>query len=228
MILSCPDCATRFLVNEALLEPHGRKVKCAKCQHVWFQEPPAQEESINELEQELPKVEDIPEAVRPIPEGSGLPIVADEDGFSILRVAAVFVGMIFLVTALLIPFKESVVHVWEPSAKLFETFGIPVMVDAEGIAIEDIKAIETIKEAQGVVIVSGFLRNTVDEHRKVLPLNVSLWGARGDEPLETFSFETDFSILNPGQSSKFEYMHPVTRPGVEAIEISFASGNHHD
>jgi predicted Zn finger-like uncharacterized protein len=35
MIVSCPACQTQFNVDPALLGPDGRKVRCAKCAHVW-------------------------------------------------------------------------------------------------------------------------------------------------------------------------------------------------
>jgi predicted Zn finger-like uncharacterized protein len=41
MILTCPSCATRYAVDEAKFPPAGRKVRCAKCGHVWFQAGPA-------------------------------------------------------------------------------------------------------------------------------------------------------------------------------------------
>ncbi len=35
MIVCCPACQTQFKVDPALLKPDGRKVRCAKCAHVW-------------------------------------------------------------------------------------------------------------------------------------------------------------------------------------------------
>lgn len=39
MKLACPACATRYLVDPRALGA-GRKVRCARCRHVWFAVPP--------------------------------------------------------------------------------------------------------------------------------------------------------------------------------------------
>jgi len=35
MILTCPQCATRYLVDDGQMRPEGRKVKCAACGEEW-------------------------------------------------------------------------------------------------------------------------------------------------------------------------------------------------
>lgn len=78
MILECPACETRFLVDSALIPAEGREVKCAKCGHQWFVEadPDALPQMDAEPEKpEEPKEESAEEAtpeVQAIPDGEPL------------------------------------------------------------------------------------------------------------------------------------------------------------
>jgi predicted Zn finger-like uncharacterized protein len=40
MILTCPECDTRFVVPSTIFMRGGRKLRCSSCKHSWFQEEP--------------------------------------------------------------------------------------------------------------------------------------------------------------------------------------------
>jgi len=39
MLLKCASCNSQYLINSADIKPNGRKVRCAVCNHEWFQTP---------------------------------------------------------------------------------------------------------------------------------------------------------------------------------------------
>ena len=67
MILTCPNCATRYLVSPAKLRPGGRTVRCARCGESWFEDAPP------------PEMEDAPETISPPPEPEQAPEQAPSD-----------------------------------------------------------------------------------------------------------------------------------------------------
>ncbi len=45
MIVSCPNCDSRFTLPDGALGVAGRKMRCARCGHVWHQMPPEDEDA---------------------------------------------------------------------------------------------------------------------------------------------------------------------------------------
>src|SRR5690606_21007553 len=82
MIITCEQCNARYLLASFLLGVAGRKVRCGVCGHEWFQEPvdepytreSADAASLNDIEGHR-VAEPIPDSVRPIPEGSNVPVL---------------------------------------------------------------------------------------------------------------------------------------------------------
>jgi len=64
MILTCPECSARYVVNPTALLPNGRVVRCAKCKHSWKEAAPEVDTPlVDAAESEGPKAE--PEAPSP-------------------------------------------------------------------------------------------------------------------------------------------------------------------
>lgn len=58
MILTCPNCATQYVVKDGAIPPQGRQVRCANCKHSWHEDP----EDIAEAEAAAEEPESIAEA----------------------------------------------------------------------------------------------------------------------------------------------------------------------
>ncbi len=66
MIVTCPSCETSFAVDESLLGPNGRKVRCGECAHRWHQKPEATSEAPGETPSEpAPSSAPVPEPDSP-------------------------------------------------------------------------------------------------------------------------------------------------------------------
>lgn len=88
MLLICPSCNARYLVADTVIGPAGRRVRCATCKHVWFQDAPqevAQRDLVavsagtrqREAEPPAPRYAPTPAAAAPAPTQPDLPAYFD-------------------------------------------------------------------------------------------------------------------------------------------------------
>src|SRR6185503_8411640 len=154
MILTCPNCSARFMIDGHALGPGGRTVRCGACGHSWLQLP---EPAAAEAEQESASFEPVPPPIPmptpPAPAEARAPEPAapeaEEDrgkkrgrrraeaalaeeaaaeprrrGISRVLVWFVFV---FIVAALILGgyrYRNDIVQIWPPAMKLYEVLSI--------------------------------------------------------------------------------------------------------
>ncbi|MHA1113838.1 MAG: DUF3426 domain-containing protein [Alphaproteobacteria bacterium] len=213
MIITCPACATRYLIDPVQLGPEGRRVRCAKCGHGWAQDgAPARPE---------PDVIRTPDAVRPIPEGSNLPAFPrpaprrpNVIGWAalILVVAAVVAGGLAA--------RERVVAAWPPSARLYAALGMPVLPLGHGIEFRDVAFERERGEDGETLVLRGRLANVADSVLDVPRLRVALIGKTG-EIVGAWEFTVSAARLVPGETVAFVTRHENPPATASNLRIEF-------
>jgi predicted Zn finger-like uncharacterized protein len=96
MVVTCPNCRSRYAVDPLKIGPAGRTVECARCHHQWLQmvegPPPA------------PEV-----VIRPTTTGASLPaIIPPKPAFPWRRAVAAAVVLVLLIAAALFAFRAKI------------------------------------------------------------------------------------------------------------------------
>lgn len=209
MILTCPNCPTRYLVDPARLGSVGRLVRCGRCGYTWHQIPPA----------DMPaSVEPAPDsiALRPIPPGSNLPAIWRKRrrgglGWALLAVlvAAIAFGGLFA--------RERIVAAWPPAANLYSAIGIVTAAPEQGLVVRNVSSRRVLDNGEELLVVQGEVANLSKETKDVPPLRGALRDARQHD-VQEWTFTVGEAELMAGGVVRFSTT--LKNPASEAIEVS--------
>ncbi|NNE86237.1 MAG: hypothetical protein HKN28_19915 [Alphaproteobacteria bacterium] len=200
MILGCPECNTRFAIDAQALRPDGRRVKCGKCEHVWFEEPPspsaAEPISVTPLE---------PEEQSSIPTPN-LPALTRADQKRTAGAAWVLVVFLLVVVGALAWFgRESIARAWPMVETIYAAVGINAFPQpGDGFSIEfGMKRVgETMLQISGEVINSSNESLITPPIYAIFEGAPEVEGAKG-EILESWQIPVDAKVLGPGEKVPF-------------------------
>ena len=227
MILTCPECATGYFVDDAQIRPEGRTVRCASCGHRWTARLEARAaEGAAPVAVEAPLEpgadgrltgDDLPKAFRDRAEESRRLRRAAING-------AVWAGAIVLLAALAglaAAFRQDVVRAWPATASAYAALGMPVNV--LGLSIEQIHAEPSLQQGRATLAVSGVIRNVEDHPLVAPPLRISLLNGQGRR------VAGQIAVLANARIPAGETRHFVTAifdPPFSAqnLEVAFAEG----
>lgn len=229
MILSCPSCSMRYLVADSAIPVGGRRVRCASCHHEWHEAGPEPEtfEEILEKEAAQPPVEPIPEAVRPIPEGSGVParpedIPPPEKDHSVLigRLTgyAAAAAVCLMIVGALVALRTPIAAAWPPSLLFYDLVGAKVALPGEGLIIDRVKA----TAENNSLIVRGSIINLKSDDIAVPRILATLWREDGSA-MESWIIDLPHDEIKAEASFDFEAEYPGVPSEATSVNLSFAA-----
>ncbi|MCC6598290.1 MAG: zinc-ribbon domain-containing protein [Alphaproteobacteria bacterium] len=215
MILTCPNCASRFLLSAQVLAPSGRRVRCSSCSSLWFQLPDP-DEMLADMESQIGT---IPESVMPRRGNADYDLSAagERKTFPFLSYGAavlVFLGLL----ALFVVLRPAIIKSWPPATLLYEKMGLPVESDPaqQGPVLE---AISAHAADEKMILIQGHIRNLGPEDQGLYVIEAIL----RDEAGRTLAQWQ----INPPQSEDkntvlpFESRYEGAIDKVETLDLRF-------
>lgn len=223
MILSCPSCSTRYLVDPLAIGAEGRQVRCARCGHVWRQDPPPPEESAAAAtaEEEAPILRG-PARARALPPGSNLPALREPprrraNGFAWLALVLVVAGGI----GALFAFRQQFVAIWPPAGQLYRLAGLESAAKpGQGLDIRDVKFERKTEAGRAVLLVTGRVVNATEGVRPAPRLRVAI-GDEAKQELVHWTVPLAKEELAPGEAMDFSTRLPDPPANARNLSVTF-------
>jgi predicted Zn finger-like uncharacterized protein len=200
MILTCPVCATRYLVQRDAVPAEGREVRCVKCKNQWFATPQADEPP--PVLQDLPGEEEEKPRTRPVPRGSSLPAIpkaASSKGWKIATAALLLIASM----AALIALRQTLYPLLAP---VYHRVGY---YPTDGVMLADLKLIPLPKQDKlHAYDLQCTIINTAKEERQFPQFSLSIVDRTGRALAHEANFlNPDKATLKPGERFECVDLH---------------------
>ncbi len=230
MILTCPQCATRYFLPDVQVGRAGRSVKCTTCGTVWRADALP--------EPEAPPPEPPPPPPQDFPDPEEEFAAAAQRRSEILRTkkadaerkarhagmitAAVWAGVvaaIALSAAGGIVFRIQVVRWWPGAATAYAALGMPV--NASGLLIDKVQAAPAIVSGRHALMVTGVLTNVSASPRPAPAFKVSVLD-KASKPIMQRVINVSAVALKVGEARRFQLQVTDPPPGANDVEVTLA------
>ncbi|WP_430420617.1 DUF3426 domain-containing protein [Phenylobacterium sp.] len=223
MILSCPECATSYFVDDLRIPRMGRMVKCTSCGHRWraFQDrgAPEEEPPKDDLVIETPapepaetEIDFVPAPAKPAPKPE-----KKKQPLAVVIAAGVLVALALGGGAAVL-LRQQVAGMIPGTAPLFSAIGLPV--NTIGLVIEGVTSKPMLQAGRPVWSVTGAIRNVRDEPIASPPIRLSLLDAE-DAELATLVADALNARVPPGAVRYFSITMPDPPAGAKKLQVRF-------
>jgi predicted Zn finger-like uncharacterized protein len=223
MIVTCPDCSTRYLVDPRALGAIGRLVRCASCAHTWHQSPP--EDAPRRVD--LPVLEPIVEAqpvMRPTAERVQLPaLTSQRRGGSVVLWGLYVVALVALSLGGLWVARDQMVAYWPATAHYYDMLGIAVAQVQGVLELQKVATSRDVENGLPTLIIQGEVVNISKVAQEVPKLRVTLRDSNERE-LASWSFSVTDDRLLPGASVPFRTSIAQPSEAATGVVVSLVDG----
>lgn len=221
MILACPKCATRYLLDPAALGANGRRVRCAKCGETWHQTAPV----------EAPPPPPAPEpAAEPRPARreslaaprANLPALAPK------RRSLAGVGWLLLVLAVAGLLaggwfgRDAIVAAWPPAANLYAALGLEPPPPKLGLELRNLRSSTATENGGRSLMISGEVVNVTDRPVQLPPVKIGLRDA-GRREIRSTTIALEPAEIGPKSTLPFATRLPQIPAEAKDVEVTFAA-----
>jgi predicted Zn finger-like uncharacterized protein len=228
MILTCPECASRYFVGDDSIGPAGRSVRCSSCGARWT----AHAEDAEPLAiapaaaSSPPRPAATPESVEQDVAAEPLPRLFRERAATRQKIreaaaagavwAALAAGFVLLLGATVL-LRQDIARIWPRTAGAYAAVGLPV--NLVGLTIENQHAQPQLQDGHAALVISGLLRNIRDRPVVAPPLRISLLNS-GGRSLAVKIADPDGARIPPGEARRF--VVNMLDPPVSATDVDIA------
>lgn len=218
MILECPSCQNRYLVDPRALGAKGRTVRCAKCKYEWYADPPKQQPDADVLGAEQAAA--LQQEVPPIPEGSSVPAVMQTSRTSAGWKWGLAGSTLFCSLCAAIYFHAPLLRVVPMLEPAYAAIGI---YNTEGVVLAGLEYQRAPSEngLRDQHTFTGNLVNTATEPRRIPRMVIMLLGKEGIK-LRRQPVVSD-AILAPGESQALDIPLTTSPESLRHVIIELGS-----
>lgn len=242
MILTCPECATRYSAKADAIGPNGRSVRCAKCSATWFVAAEPDVLALSDQQNDVgltaasvagasvgfkpePRPNTSRDMDRAVPAGAASAAsIRDNADRSRARRRVLGVSMIWGVTlGVLATFataayflRQPIVERFPSTSTIYKSFGIEVA--QNGLAFHAVQSRSAIVEGVPTLIVDGAVQNLTAKRIGAKPVLLSLHNAGGDE-LTRWIVELPAPSINAKGKQDFVTSYP--NPPIDASILRY-------
>lgn len=249
MIITCPQCRTRYEVADQAIGDTGRAVQCANCSTSWYADrasalaslpplrplapstsasPEKDEDALDVEFQEVAAASEPPDPTRAFKKRTRLLAQRQRDIARALpaaktrrSVSIVAIAVAISLLAGLVTARESIVRAVPDLASFYSAVGLGVNV--EGLEFTAIRTDRAIEGGRDVLIVRGEIENVSGTTQPLPPIRVSLYRGDGTSIYE-WQAVPGAASLDAGRTLIFETRLTAPPPDVARVRLRFEPG----